>query len=247
MNTSPTVRFIILANGRTGSNLLQASINQHPAVTAYGELFHSSEEKRAKWPIRGRYYRAGEDAIAFLEETAFAPPSDPAKLATGFRIFYGHSRQDSAASRVWDYLAEDRDVRVIHLVRNNLLESFVSESVARRTGEWLRRLNEEAPPAPDPFEADVRECEKYFNNISSMHVWAREHFAGHPFLELSYEEMCSEYQATLDRTFELLGVAPVPVCAPYRKQASRPVRDQLSNFAQLREAFLGTPYERFFD
>jgi LPS sulfotransferase NodH len=241
------IRFVILGHGRTGSNLLGASLAQHPHATVRGELFHDLEEKRAAWPVEGRYLRTGEDPAAFVEEVAFAPPASEEALAVGFRLFYWHSRQDDTALRLWDRLGADRSVRIVHLVRHNLFESYVSRQVAGRTGEWLRRNESQAAPQPDAFELSAAKCRLYFDDIVRRREWSRSFFSEHPFLEISYEEVVADYQATLDRTFRFVGVPPVPVTAPYRKQASRSPREQIGNYEALREAFRGTPYETFFD
>jgi LPS sulfotransferase NodH len=246
--TSPhPTRFIILGHGRTGSNLLGSSLNQHPDVAAHGELYHDVEEKRAASPVDDRYLRDGDDPVAFAEEVAFAPRPGTTARAAGFRLFYSHCREGEAGARFWEYLTADRGLRVVHLVRHNLLESYVSRQVAGRTGEWLRKNDGQAPPEPDPFEIQLSKCQWFFDWATEHREQARERFAGHPLLEVSYEGMVADYGGTIARVFEFLGVPPVPVTAPYRKQARRAPREQVSNFAELREAFRGTPYEWFFE
>jgi LPS sulfotransferase NodH len=240
-------RFIILAHPRTGSNLLASTLKQHPLVASHGELFNDVEAKRARWAHKGRYLLDGEDPVRFVEDAIFGERRSDGARVIGFRIFYHHSTKTDHARRIWDHLIASVDIGVVHLVRHNLLEALVSRRVAIRTGEWLRRPGREAVPAPEPFEIDPQDCGAYFNYTTERREWARVAFARHPFLEISYEEMSADLQASIDRVFAFLGVDSVPIQAPYRKQASIPVREQISNFADLRDTFRGSSYERFFD
>jgi LPS sulfotransferase NodH len=245
--TTDSTRFIIVAHPRTGSNLLASSLRQHPLVVSHGELFHDAEQKRASWANGGRYLLAGEDPVRFVEDAVFGESRSDGARVIGFRIFYDQSRKTERARRIWDHLLANRDIRVIHLVRHNLLEAFVSRSVALRTGEWLRRPGREAATAPEPFDLDPRDCGWFFNYHTERREWARATFAAHPFLEISYDELSADLQASLGRVFAFLGVDPIAVEPPYRKQAGVPVREQIGNFAELRDTFRGTAYEWFFD
>jgi LPS sulfotransferase NodH len=239
-----STRFVVLGHGRTGSNLLHAAMRQHPRVRVFGELFHDSEEKRAQWPAAGLYWHTGEDPVPFLERTAYAPSPNGEILAAGFRIFYYHSKTDR---RVWEYLADEDAVRVIHLSRRNLFETLVSRRVALLTGEWKRTASDAAPSPIEPFEIDPDACREYFDSITRYRAWARTHFAGHPMLELFYEDLVADFQPTLDRVFRFLGVDPVQTRMVYEKQARIPAREQVANYAHLLGAFRGSPYEGFFD
>jgi LPS sulfotransferase NodH len=241
---APT-RFIILGHARTGSNLLAASLDRHPDVTVYGELFHDVELKRSRWPTPAGFLCDGDDPVAFLESSVFLATSGA--RAVGFRLFYDHGRRIARGEALWEHLVADDAVRVIHLWRSNLLESYVSRLVARRTGQWLRRATVVAPARTEPFEVDIAECRAYFDDVTERRAWARRAFARHPTVEITYDDLASAFHKTCDSAFEFLGVVPVVVREPFAKQAFVPLREQVANFDALRDAFLGGPYEWFFD
>jgi LPS sulfotransferase NodH len=243
MPAAPT-RFIILGHGRTGSNLLGSSLNLHPRVAVSDELFHDSEEKRSAWAGTGRYWRDGEDPIPFLEETVYSPRPDARILAAGFRIFYYHVKDDR---RVWEYLAADESVRIVHLSRRNLFECFVSRCVALKTGEWKRTAKDAPAALLEPFEIDVDTCRTYFDSITAYREWARSYFAAHPRHDLYYEDLVADFQSNVDGVFRFLDVEPVATRMVYEKQARIPVCEQVSNYAILRGVFGSTPYEGFFE
>jgi hypothetical protein len=50
--TLPENRFVIFAQGRTGSTLLVDLINSHPDIFTYGEIFHKNVIKNVRNPVR---------------------------------------------------------------------------------------------------------------------------------------------------------------------------------------------------
>src|SRR5882757_756143 len=117
----------------------------------FGELFNESERVRRKAYRSGLkgcqiakqralsstdYYRGG-DAGKFLDQFVFYHHQrEP--VAVGFKIFYEHCREDADAQKAWSYLIADQGIRLIHLIRENLLESLLSLVIAESTNEWAR-------------------------------------------------------------------------------------------------------------
>ncbi len=133
------VRFLILSDARTGSNMLVQALNSSPYITCFREPFNrpagfidfnvdgydrdSAEDRE----LRDR------DCAAFLRERIFC--RHPAQVrAVGFKVAYSHffGFQD-----LEHLLAADSEIRVLHLRRRNLLRSLVSLKIANATGAWL--------------------------------------------------------------------------------------------------------------
>ncbi|MFP1643585.1 nodulation protein NodH [Pontitalea aquivivens] len=138
--------FVLLAEMRTGSNLVEAALNRLPGVTCHGEAFN---------PVMIGY--PGTSALLGL--TLQERDSDPFALwarivaadgLNGCRYFHDHD------PRMLDALLFDRSCAKIVLTRNPA-ESYVSLQIARATGQWKLRdaRNREAARArfdPQDFE-----------------------------------------------------------------------------------------------
>ena len=134
------VRFIILSGARTGSNMLASSLNSSPEIICFRELFNFTAKRFIDFNVDG-YDRfsaddrdlRNQDYRRFLRERIFCPHSEDIQ-AVGFKMPYDH---------FWGYedllpwLADDEQLRVVHLERRNILRTFVSFRIARSTQHWV--------------------------------------------------------------------------------------------------------------
>lgn len=150
MTTSAPVRFIVLGEGRTGSNLLVQALNGHPQVRCFGEVFNWTHA-RIDYGVAGYELRSLEDLgrrskdpVGLLRERVWGE-APPGVRALGFKLHYGHT---FGYAGVQEALTGDTELRVLHLRRTNLLRLFLSLKRAEATGVW----KEDASPAPaTPF------------------------------------------------------------------------------------------------
>jgi len=251
------VRFILLAHGRCGSSLIMESLAEHPEVRIGGELFHCEEEarRRAFRTLNGtesvgrhesRHYRSGTNAAQFLEHEVFH--ERPGVRAVGFKMFYVHARSNENEKEAWNYLLTNNDIAVIHLIRTNMLESYISLRIASITGEWERFKDSSAPRVEAPtLELEPKVCEAHFNQELAWRQWARESFRHHPFLEIEYDkDVCTRFQAVMKKIQAFLEVAPRPARQLLEKQSRRSAREAIVNFDELKNYFQHTLYEEFF-
>ena len=258
------VKFVLLGHRRSGSTLMLCDLAGHRNVYMFGELFNEHEEDRRQAFAAGLrgctvarrrgmngdgLYREGQDGGLFLRDSVFYEHYwEP--VAVGFKLFYHQARDTEGARRAWEYLVADKDVRVVHLVRRNMLESMLSLRIAFQTNEWASLVGEAhartEPPAPLHFSP--QECEGYFGETEKSLQWARAAFDGHPCLEVEYEaDLCRGFQATMHRVQDFLGVPRRRSRRLLRKQAQRRPSEQISNYAELKAHFAPTPYARWFE
>ena len=118
--------FVVFAEMRTGSNLLEANLNALPGVVSHGEVFN-------------RYILGKKDRTELFGITMEERDRDPRpllrKLRTeteglpGFRFFHDHDL------RILDDVLPDHGCAKIILTRNPL-ESYVSWKIAQATDQW---------------------------------------------------------------------------------------------------------------
>jgi LPS sulfotransferase NodH len=136
--------FVILAGMRTGSNLLQETLDAHPGIACHGELFNPVFVGRAKadrmWGIDLAARNADPMAlIARMRERSAGLP--------GFRLFPDHD------PRVLAHVLDAPRVAKVILTRNPL-EQYLSHRIAQATGQWRLGDAKGARTARVRFDAD---------------------------------------------------------------------------------------------
>lgn len=243
-------RFIVLGRGRSGSNFLATSLETHPNIVAFGEVFNNLAREKGTVHFRYEGYDGQDPAMVKLRDEQPVEFIDTALYSTmpkniqavGFKLFYYHAK-DSDWQAIWPHL-QQLGVRAIHIQRRNLLESLVSEEIAQTTKAWSSKGTPKVP-SPKQIELPVETCRTYFEAIDKLRSSHADMFES--TLDLYYEDLVQDYAGELERVQDFLGVPQHNVTSPLRKQAKRPVAEVVSNFAELEKEFTGTPWAWFFE
>ena len=214
-----TVRFIVLADRRSGSHLLQSALDQHPEVRCRRELL---------LPIRTR----GEaDARRYVQERLFASDA----TATGFILHREHWRT-SFQREVWQELAADPGLRVIDLRRRDFLRRLVSERVLR-----LWKYAGESEPV---IRLDVADAVADFRMIADGWLLAASMFASQQVLRVDYEtDLVEKWNGTMSLVQDFLGV-PRRIIEPVTKPSPhQDLRILIKNYAELAAGLRATRWE----
>ena len=118
--------FVLFAEMRTGSNLLQESLNALPDVICHGEIYNPGFiGQHNRFEMFGYDIDQREaDPIGLLDAMIAHSEGLP-----GFRLFHDHD------DRVVDRVLPDPRIAKVILTRNPL-ESYVSRKIATATGQW---------------------------------------------------------------------------------------------------------------
>jgi hypothetical protein len=223
--------FAIITNGRIGSMSLVEPLRE-AGVAAFGELLHEDEAVRTE-AARGAasVYREGEDGAGYLRGF-YLRGAEP----RGFEICYEQARTSPAAT-AWDFIRDHSEIAIIHLVRRDLLDCWVTHEVARRTG------------ASPPFEVDAGELARFFDRTVAQRAWVRHALRRHAFLEIRYEEgLRDRFDDSVARILEHIGAPGARRPRPSSARVSRaPVEQQIASFEELRGRFRHTPHEEYFE
>ena len=149
--------FVIFAEMRTGSNLLEAALNALPGVTCHGEAFN---------PVLIGYPNR-KDLLGISQSLR---DSDPMLLwkaikqgdgLNGCRYFHDHD------PRMLSQFIEDPKCAKIVLSRNPI-ESYVSLKIAQATGQWKLGDAKHRKPGKARFEAD--EFEAHLETLQGFQI-----------------------------------------------------------------------------
>lgn len=237
--------FIILCAARTGSTMLRQLLDSHPEVCCYGEIMASAVTPD-RWdsaaPIKRKVLeRYPQGPRQFLREFGLYPAECK---AVGFKIKYeelvlGH------LAWLLEWLKDHREVKVIHLRRENRLKRLISEIVATRVHGVFNVQSERDLPAAAKVRLTVGECLDDFARTEGREVLFRKSFRDHAMLETTYEAVVGNRDGVRERMADFLGVAPAHLTTPTLKINPDDVRQVLENFEVLAEAFRGTAHEGY--
>jgi hypothetical protein len=154
----------------------------------------------------------------------------------------------NAKSDLWSYLHSHTDLKVIHLVRENLLRQKLSARLAKATGKWgVGATGGIAKPREKPrVTLDPERCKRDFAAKERMRREAVQNFSDHDLLQTSYERISDTPQAVLARIQRFLDLDVMTLHTDTRKQEKRPLEEAIANYSELRDALSDTPWHRFF-
>lgn len=263
-------RHFLLTNGRSGSNYFAQLLNLHPQIVNYGEVL-------GEWTMAGRYvrplFRGRRGAAAFLDwiyssRAAFLAGQTYSLVARQRAGKVPHYRRwGNVASlgikeftanlvrfELGSYLADRSDLRLITLVRNNVLDRLVSMRLVLRTGTISSDdvpLDRGARAAEQRITLDpetiVRELERLEAQSEAVRRAAARHQG--PVFRLVYEEFFAAPEQTQKeivgalQTF--LGARVVPLSSEHRRLRRESLRQVIANYDEIAERLTGGPFAAY--
>lgn len=152
-------KFIVLASARTGSTMLCRTLNEHPSITCYGELFINNEE--VPWMLDKTIQRGLPSQYA----KKAAREKDPVKFINALMAehqdsdLFGFKLMISQNENILRWVISQDDWQIISLYRSNLLSVYGATKVARASRQSHIEIGERVKPIKvdfDPIE---------FNNL----------------------------------------------------------------------------------
>jgi hypothetical protein len=244
-------RAIILTSQRSGSTLLVSSLQSHPEVLCRGELLIAGmgmptprllEKSRHAYKTV-RLFKTGAWLSTRTMRRFYAIPGPRTHV---FKAMYNHL----APPWTLNWLLRQKDIRVIHLRRRNLLKQYVSYILMgrRRERRWLP--NTTVPVAPVRIHVSPQQAMQFFRRMQELYPRFAARFHDHDVLPLVYEDMIDAQQIRTDVALELcdfLEVSRRPLTTPYVKINPESLRDIVTNYDELAAALRGTQFAEFLE
>lgn len=257
-------KIIILGAPRSGTSYLKSLLNSHPNIQMFGEVFNpnwkfqkftkcqkiSTEKKIALIKDRLRYPKE------FLENFLWMPSTDSVRVI-GFKLLYGQDCDvRGMKGEVWKFLRDNKDIKIIHLKRKNLLKREISFAHAMRSGRWSVKVKKGFFPwiayrlssikKIKSLSFDPKKCEELFLNAEKSMAEYENYFFGHQILSLDYEELLNSHNESLDRVIQFLKLESFPLQSRFCKQNIFSDKWSLKNYGVLKKYFKGSRWESFF-
>ena len=248
-----TVRAIILTSQRSGSGFLVDCLDGHPQICCFGELLIGGDVQPPRiiegrrWPTKlYRYVAARAWNPTALMDRCYAGAAAP---VVAFKVMYNHADN----GRVRRYLAENKDIRVIHLRRDNLLKQHISKLLlaVRRKTERAWKPHTTTPVAAVQVTVDPANAIADMRNVQRLFDAFEELLSDHRRIELVYEQMYSGRTLTREAWSRVTGLLDIDPPEDAGSDLVKMNPDDLtrivSNYDELSAALRGTEFERFLD
>lgn len=216
-------KLVILGRQRTGSSLLMRLLHAHPKIDMQSEVFRLLE---------------GKSCQSVWEDT-FGKKLPWIRYA-GFKLFYNHP-DDSTDREVWNILAADSAVKIVHIKRKNILRTYVSKLVAVKTGAWNSGQEDHQKNSSDKkVLVDLDHCLKALRTIKRLEEeYDHLKYPQHDYIELFYEDLVENTDEELDRLFAFLALESQQIekrKVNLKKQNPEKMKNLVINYEELERA-----------
>lgn len=232
-------KFLILTTSRSGSTMFMDSLNRIDGVEGHMELF--LDQYRRRPPIAGR-----NDYPRFIEQRPQLRSRRPRATwrylsglyrrdqSVGFKLMYTHLRN---YPEILPY-AMARNIRIIHLIRSNYLDTVISEKLAELTGDshttkddWRMEHAIHLDPGEtvDAVRTRARQVRLMSLMCGSM---------GSRSMTVYYEELVRDYTLAMRRVCDFLGIRNSGDFrqTSLKKRQTREKRDVIGNYDDIEAA-----------
>ncbi|MBV9961106.1 MAG: sulfotransferase [Parafilimonas sp.] len=248
-------KFVIFTLPRTGSTLLSKSLNKHPDIFCDDEIFHFSfrdyfspnQFRFLKLPFLPKkinyvvnYPATYVKLKPFLDKYFTNKPNENFK-ARGFKLMY---YQTFYTPGLISYLKKN-NVKVILLLRENILRNALSDLRARSTGIYhnqddneeqrsgLSKLNVDTNELQQKMSAIVRQNKKLTSIISDM-----------DHIKIRYEDF-GDWDKTMNRIAAFLNVSTTSITAGAKKLNPDNLQDMIANYDEVASWLKQNNYAEF--
>jgi LPS sulfotransferase NodH len=248
-NNLAKINFVIISTQRSGSTLLRTSLDSHPQIRCLGEVFLPTYKQEHS------YYeylksKGTSKTSAFLRKSALVYEhldhlyGGYTTNAAGFKVMYDQIGDHRYGFPMVLRYIRGNDVRVIHLVRENSLNTCISKQFARAT----RTYHTDDSSAQTAMAIDIPKLIREIRSVEKGKSRWRAILDGDRCLELSYEDFVDNKQAASRRLLDFLEVdSSVQLNSPLKKVLTAPLTESVLNYTELKSALTESGFVGFLD
>ncbi len=249
-------KFIILCRSRTGSNLSLNQLQFHQNIRMFYEIFSPDQSPKEFWDyinydIQNIRNLKQNHPVKLLDD--FVYREMPLNIsAVGFKLFYYHAKVGKQ-KEIWQYLKERQEIKIIHLVRRNLLKTHVSQQMALTTNtwylksDWASKLRDRHTQSEPTIQLDYEQTMKAFEQTKKLEQENEDFFQDHQILKVFYEDLVKNNMTEMEKIQNFLGVQSTPVYISTKRQSKNSLQKSIQNYSELKTRFQGSPYASFFE
>ncbi len=245
--TEHAAKFCLLSTQRSGSTWLMTLLASHPGVAIYNEPFvakHVCESPRG-WNLP--YFFRCHSQMGWFRPlstctylTRLQESAPRASAAVGFKLMYN---QFFLRPEIAIKLARDR-YRVVHLVRENLLDVLLSKEVARKTGLMFSTEKVDAGTVTLPNQRLLWRLRKANLYLQTARVVLR--LLPFEVCTVYYDQLQQNPEETVRSIFRFMDIANenVVISSDQIKINQAAHRDVIANYDEIRRLLRNTCYAK---
>lgn len=215
-------KFIIVTTQRTGSTLLWKCLDQHPNISAYGELFISEDTNdgirynnlnNINTPINkylNKFYKMWSTEIV------------------GFKLMHGQMMEYKGIVK-W---IENNNPYIIHLERINKAKQYVSIKLTKVRGKSHLHIDEKI--VNPKIKINRKGLISYIQRKEKEHIEMENMFNEYRYYKMYYEIFTSSIQVEINKVFKFLGVEPYKIEVPLKKISPNDLSKVITNYNEIR-------------
>lgn len=208
--------------------------------------------------MTGTYLRQSREQPDFIERLSVERNNDPVKFlykialdpqgkrAVGFKLKHDELVLPEYQT-LRDQIISDRDLRIVHLRRKNLLRRYLSHYIANHVTRVTFAVLDQPVPEVPAVRLDPEECKRDFETVLAREAAFERLSAQHQGFSIEYEEMIAGDKRRMAALQDFLGVSHLELTTTTKKLGKLSLRNSVENFNELRDYFSGTVYASFFD
>lgn len=245
-------KFAIVGLQRTGTTWIRTTLDAHPSIQAAGEVFLYSHGRIPIWRTAGhevsqsygeyiessikRRLRHFTNRHAIVKEYLNHLFTTNDLQAIGFKLMRNQAKQFPTVVK---YI-QDQRLHVIHVVRENVLKTYISRETAKRRGLY----HAENSVSVQQIALRTSDLVHQLNRIAKDNSEWERIFTKSPYLKVLYESFVKDKDNELERLYSFLSVDPdQSVASTLTKINPDSIQGIVENYSAVRRALEGTPYE----
>lgn len=244
---SRTKRFVVFSHGRAGTNFLMNNLSSHASTMVAMEPFHNDLDKRYK--VNGEVWKDSESSADFAYNVIYNCDSLDVQ-AVGFKLFYFHCRQNHMSASIWKRLQEDTDVHVIFLNRWNLLNKYLSDLRAMKSGIWHPTkkdyMDNQYKNVVD-VHVDVPKLMRAMSELYCGYHRTAETFKNHPTRHYLFEDLADKSDEILTDAYTFLGLSRAETSSSFKAGTLSPKTTNVINADEVRDAVYRSVFSDYLD
>lgn len=207
------INFVIIAELRSGYQLLATLLNSNPELLCFGEIFGRKREVRIKSLFNNKIpvLENENSAVEYVHNILTKHAKYTNRKAFGFKLNYVDCLENQNWLPLWNEI-EHNKWHVIHLKRLNILDRAISEKLAIKQWRWNH----------EQYDTKIRltfdELEFYYNRAKEWQERTNNRFRECPIYNLTYEDLTQNKIKTCEEIQKFLEVSPRKLWSKMPKQ-----------------------------
>lgn len=141
---------------------------------------------------------------------------------------------------MWEHIADDTSVMILHLKRENFLRTLVSHKIARKTNEW--RAFKSSEGKEKTVSISKKELLQKQEELCEEYQKAERMFSEHKVLNISYNALRKNPEESMDEVYGFLRLDAHRIHAPgIIKQNPEPLNNLIENYEELKNESADIP------